>query len=159
MVHINARDYLAEWITRFVRNKDLIVRKIEEISKKEELIIAKLKEGKEHAYLVEPFLDNIDSALGKLKKYEHSSLIVYNTNGNFEIVLKNWEKLAKFSRHFSIHFVNPFSKTEKRWAIYPMTHDLVTEKAGLKQGLTALFMTVEATTKEEIERVIKENGR
>lgn len=150
-------EYLADWIARFVKNKDLIVKNIQEISQKEELVIAKLKDGKEHKYLIEPFLDNtnLDSALDKIKNSEHCSLVVYNTKEAFDTVIKNWEKLAKFKRHFNIYFVNPFSKTEKRWSLYPMTHDLITDDAWLKPGLLSIFATVDVTTKEEIEKVLK----
>ena len=82
-------------------------------------------------------------------------MVTYNTKEAFDAVIKNWEKLAKFKRHFSIYFVNPFSRTEKRWTIYPMTHDMVTEKAGLKPGLASLFLTVDAITKEEVEKILK----
>ena len=143
-----------------MKNKDLILKNIIEIGQKEELVIAKLKDGKEHAYLIEPFLDesNLNAALEKIKGYEYCSLVSYNTEKAFEAVIKNWDKLAKFKRHFSIYLVNPFSKTEKRWTIYPMTHDLITDKAGLKSGLVALFITVEPITKEEIENILKENN-
>jgi len=155
----NPRDYLAEWVARFVKNKDLIVKNILEISQKEEIVIAKLKDGKEHIYLIEPFLDNSNliSSLDRLKGHDNCSLAVYNTKEAFDAVIKSWEKLAKFKRHFSIYFINPFSKTEKRWTLYPMTHDLVTEGAGLKAGLLSLFSTVDSTTKEEIERVLKDD--
>lgn len=140
-----------------MKNKDLIVKNIAEIGQKEELVIAKLKDGKEHAYLVEPFLDDssLSSAIDRLKGYDYCSLVVYNTKEAFDAMIKNWEKLAKFKRHFSIYFINPFSKTEKRWTLYPMTHDLVTEEAGLKPGLLSLFATVDETTKGEIEKVLK----
>ncbi|MFC1732473.1 hypothetical protein ACFL6I_19385 [candidate division KSB1 bacterium] len=144
---------------RFVKNKDLILRKIEKISKKEEFLIAELKDGKQHCYLIEPFLDNIDAAFAKLKDYEFCSLVVYNTKENFDVLIKNWDIIAKFKRQFSIYFINPFSKTEKRWSIYPMTHNMVTEKSGLKPGLITLFSNVEAVTKEEIEKILKENNQ
>lgn len=155
---VSPSDYLTEWLIRFVKNKDLIFRKIESIGKSGELVIAKLKDGKEHAYLVEPFLGDIDAALAKLKGYEISTMAVYNTKENFDSFMKSWDKFARFSRQFSIHFINPFSKTEKRWTLFPMTHDMVTEKAGLKPGLLALFANVEATTKEEVEKVIKSDS-
>lgn len=142
---------------RFVKNKDLISKKIEQISRKEELVIAKLKQCREHVYLIEPFLENIDSALAKLRGYDLCSLVVYNTKENLDTVIKNWDKLAVFKRHFSIVFVNPFSKTEKRWIVYPMTHDMLTDKAGLKPGLMALFSNVEVISMQGIEKILTNN--
>lgn len=148
-------------MARFVRNKDLIVRKIAELSKTEEMLIAKLRDGNEHAYLIEPFLDGIaiKDILAKLKGHEYCSLVVYNTRENFDVVVKEWDALSDVKRHFSIHFVNPFSKTEKKWAVYPATHNIITEKSHLKNSLQALFANVDATTKEEIEKIIKNSGQ
>lgn len=117
-----------------------------------------MKDNTKNAYLVEPFADDKTtiSSIEKLKPYETCSLIVYNTKDNLSFVVKNWDRLAKFRKNFSITFVNPFSKTDKRWAIYPSTHDFVTEKSKIKQSLDVLFSNVEATTKEEIEKIIRE---
>jgi len=142
---------------RFIKNKDLFLKKIEQISRKEEMMIAKLKDGKEQAYLIESFLDSskIDGILARLKDYELCSLVMYNTKENVDLIAKNWEKIANFKRHFSIHFINPFSRTEKRWSIYPTTHDLVTDKSNIRNSLFILFGSVESTTKEEIEKIVK----
>jgi hypothetical protein len=140
---------------RYLVNKDLIQRKIDAIDDSaEDALLANLHDGKKHLHLIVPFVEDLDAALGRMKGYEPCSLVVYNARQNIEAVIKNWEKLVRFKRHFSIHFVNPFSKTDKRWTIFPSTHHLVTDKAGLRPGLEALFMTVEPITKEEVERII-----
>ncbi|MBI4150488.1 hypothetical protein HY488_03720 [Candidatus Woesearchaeota archaeon] len=147
--------YLKEWIHRYLVNKDLIQRKIDTIDDSgEDTLLTNLRDGKKHLYIIVPFLEDSDAALARLKDYELCSLIVYNTRQNLDIVIKNWDKLVKFKRHFSIYFVNPFSKLDKRWIIFPTTHQLVTDKTGLKPGLEALFITVDPITKEEVERII-----
>ncbi|MCX8146893.1 MAG: hypothetical protein N3D84_00285 [Candidatus Woesearchaeota archaeon] len=82
-------------------------------------------------------------------------LVVYNTKENIDFLINNWELFSKFNNNFSIFFVNPFSKTEKRWAIYPMTHDIIAERKNLRQSINVLASNVEIITKEEIERIIK----
>lgn len=138
-----------------MKNKDLIARKIKDISPKEDLIIAKMESGEDSAYIVEPFLkEDLGSILEKLKPYETCALVTYNTKENIDIVLKAWDKLAKFKRNFSINFINPFSKTDKRWALYPMTHDFVTDRKDLKRSISIISSNVEYANKNEIEKVV-----
>jgi len=146
--------YLREWIQRFMTNKDLILRKIKEMHSDEDMVIVTNMDGSKRAVFVCPFLESQD-CLSKLKDYENCAVVVYNTSKNFDFLLKNWEKFSSFKRHFNIHFINPFSSTEKRWAVFPYTHNIVTEKSGLKPGLLALFNNVEPITKEKLEKVLK----
>ncbi len=140
---------------RYLVNKDIIQRKIEAIDDSaEDALLVSLRDGKKHKYLIVPFLENLEAALAQLKEYELCSLVVYNARQNLDSVIRHWETLVTFKRHFSIYFVNQFSQLEKRWVIFPTTHQLITDKTGLKPGLEALFVTVEPITKEELERVI-----
>ena len=83
-----------------------------------------------------------------------SCLVVYNTKENIDFLVKNWDALSKFSRDFSMFFVNPFSRTEKRWAIYPMSHELIVEKKDLKRSIDVISSNVEMATREGITKVI-----
>ena len=113
-----------------------------------------LRDGKKHLFVIVPFLEDMDQALARLKDHEPCTLAIYNARQNLDLVIKNWEKLVKFKRHFSIYFINPFSKLDKRWIIFPQTHQLVTDKTGLKPGLEALFITVDPIAKEEVGKII-----
>ena len=101
-----------------------------------------------------PFVNDLSTALEPLKGYEHCTLICYNAKENFDVLVNNWERLVNFKKHFHMYFVNPFSNTLKQWAIYPHTHQIITQGQALKLGLTTLFQTVEATTKEALEKKI-----
>lgn len=59
-----------------------------------------------------------------------------------------------FKKQFNLYFVNPFSPTLKQWAIYPHTHQIITQGQALKLGLKTLFQSVEPITKEELEKQI-----
>ncbi len=135
-------------------NKDLIMRKIDNVKQKDDMLLIDLKDGKKQAVFVCPFIDSIN-CLEKLKEYDNCSLIVYNTKDNLKVLIKDWDKFSDFKRHFIIQFINPFSQLEKRWAIFPYTHNMVTEKAGRESGLKALFNNVESITKEKLEKVLK----
>lgn len=156
MIRIDkAVSYLKEWTHRYLVNKDLIQRKIEAIDDSgEDALLLNLRDGKKHLYIIIPFIEDMDAALQRLKDHELCTLVVYNGRQNLDLVIKHWEKLVKFKRHFSVYFVNPFSKLDKRWVIFPWTHQLITDKAGLKPGLEALFITVDPITKEEVEKII-----
>ncbi|MCX6706528.1 MAG: hypothetical protein NT001_00075 [Candidatus Woesearchaeota archaeon] len=145
---------------RFIKNKDLILRRIIDVEHKkgEDIIIANLVDGGRHAYIVEPFIDekDISKTIEKLKPYEMCSLVVYNTKANFDAIVRHWDKIAGFKKNFSVNFINPFSKSEKRWVVYPMTHELVVEKSKIGSSLKILFSNVDAVSKEEIENILKE---
>jgi len=135
-------------------NKDLILKKIDNVKQEEDLLLIDYKGGRKQVVLIHPFIDSIDS-IEKLKDHDDCSLILYNTNANLKVLINDWEKFISFKRQFNIQFINPFSQLEKRWAIFPYTHNMVTEKAGLEFGLKALFNNVEPITKEKLEKVLK----
>ena len=57
-------------------------------------------------------------------------------------------------KYLVVYFVNPFSKIEKKWIIYPSTHNRISDEASLKPGLRAMFDTVEAISKKEVEKIL-----
>ncbi|MBD3313383.1 hypothetical protein GF345_02990 [Candidatus Woesearchaeota archaeon] len=154
-------EYLAEWMLRFLKNKDLIFRRIDDIDhdREKNTLAVSMKDGTSQFYLIEPFIDDssLDSLLDKMKDQEACSLVIYNTKENLDVVTKNWDRLARFRRDFSISFINPFSRTEKRWVVYPATHSLVTDESKIKQSLKVLFSNVEPTNQKDIEKIIKSN--
>ena len=152
---------LTDWIQRFLQNKDLILRryaKIEKLPGKEDQIMITHKDGAKHLCVVVPLVNDLNTALEPLKAYEHCTLVCYNTKENFDMLINHWERLVNFKKHFHMYFVNPFSTTLKQWAIYPHTHQIITQGQALKLGLTTLFQTVEATTKEELEKKVGKEG-
>lgn len=152
---INPKQYLSEWIVRHVHNKDLLFKRIADIKEGEDLILVTMKDNRKCAYLVEPFVNTMES-ISPLKEYDCCFLVCYNTKENFNFLIKNWDALVTFKRNFCVIFINPFSHGEKKWALYPATHDMVSEKESLKPGLQILYSAVDETTPQEIEKVIKE---
>ena len=139
---------------RHIKNKDLIFRRIADIQQGEDMVLVQMNDNRTCGYLVEPFIQGMES-LTPLKDHECCFLICYNTKGNLDFLIKNWDKIIKFKRNFCIMFINPFSRGEKKWAIYPATHDLVSERPTLKLGLEVLFATVDAITEQEVLKVIE----
>jgi len=144
-----AEEFLAGWTENYLKNRDLILRRIEKLSRQKEKIEVKYKD-RQHTYLIEPFLE--ENILKKLSD-SHQTIVCFNTKENIEFALKHWEELIKHA-YLSIFFVNPFSKTEKIWIIYPQTHHGISDKATLNQGIYSLAEQVESTAKKEIETIL-----
>lgn len=133
---------LKEWAVNYIKNKDILTKFIEEIdeSPKEWDIAVKTKTGEKY-YLVVPDIGDFNEIA---KRIEGKSVVVValNTKKNLDVLIKNWENAAKHPGLCFI-FVNPDSEIEKKWIVFPYTHEKVTEKKSLERGLKALFQTVD----------------
>lgn len=147
------QSYLIEWLVRYIKNRDLILGQIKGVDEQENRVLVKY-EDKEQIYIVEPFLNDLSKII-EFKEYEFITVVVYNTRENFDFVCENWDKLANFKKHFNIIFVNPFSNLDKKWSIYPCTHNMISERASLKKGLETLYNNVEEISKEKLRKIIE----
>lgn len=137
---------LTDWTEQYVKNKDLLLKNVVNITRNEgdwTLSVIK-KDGVQH-FLVIPHLESIETVTSKLQPDTNACLVVLNTRKNLDIVAENWSELAKHPR-LCVIFANPDSSTDKRWIIFPHTHDKITERRTLKQGLESLFAMVEPHT-------------
>jgi hypothetical protein len=148
-----ATSFLIEWTVRYLKNKDAFFKKIQDLKTEGNRIFVKTTD-KDQTYIIEPFIDtaNIDALLGQMKE-DYCALVIYNTKQNLDIIIKEWKKLANFKKQFSIYFVNPFSKSDRQWIIFPYTHDMIAEGKGIKEGLMALASNVDPITKDEIAKL------
>ncbi len=133
---------LEEWTINYIKNRDILLKSIKSIeeSKNGWDIIVRKKEGKKY-YLIRPKIKDLCEILEKLNDGD-ITVVVLNTKDNLDIIIGDWDKL-KDCRKLCIIFANPDSELEKKWVLFPFTHDRVTEKASLKRGLKSLFQTVE----------------
>ena len=127
---------LSEWAVEYIKNKDLVQKRLVNIETTESLIICKYKAG-EGTYFIEPTLS--EKVLAEIKE-EECTVVCLNKKENLSILIKNWERFAKFKKLCFI-FVNPL--INERWIIFPYTHNLITEYSSLKRGLQSLFCSVE----------------
>jgi hypothetical protein len=145
--------YLEDWFVRYTKNRDLTFRKITEIKEDDNKVIVNHKDGKKQEFIIEPFPAEFSKTAETIKE-EHKGIVVYNTQKNFDMLTSEWKKLSAI-KNLAIYFVNPFSKTEKRWIINPYTHSLVSDASSLKQGLSAMFVMVDAITQDEVAELTK----
>lgn len=133
---------LKEWTVNYIKNRDIILKQIESINEKSKEwdVVVKTKTGEKY-YLIRPYMEDFNKIL-QLLDDNAVTVVVLNTKDNLNILIENWDKLVDYPK-FCILFVNPYSELEKKWVIYPKTHQFVTEKSSLGRGLKALFQTVE----------------
>ena len=147
--------YLVDWIIDYLKNKDLLLKKIELIDKDKKGFDVYVKfKDKERFFIVKPVIDDVDGILSKFNAEGHFGLVVLNTSGNFDVLIKNWGRFVKFKR-LCIYFVNPFSKLDKKWVIYPYTHNNICEKDALEKGLKSMFEMVEPLIGSSIKDTFK----
>jgi hypothetical protein len=152
MVDTNPVKFLKEWVVRYLKNKDIITRKIVSIEESEESFTI-VRADKKQEFFVEPFLKDLNNSLGKLKG-EYKSLVCFHTKENFEILLNEWNKFVDVGRQFMVYFINPFSKTERVLILSPYTHNLISDEDSLVLGLKTMAENVEYTTEEEVKKII-----
>lgn len=122
---------LLEWTIHFVKNKDLLHKKILNHKINGDEIIFEFKD-KKHVYKIEPDFNQIPKGDGFM------TISTLNKRSNIEFLYKNWEELKKNPK-LSVLFVN--LKNHEKFMLTPKTHDLITEKASLKLGLLTMMET------------------
>jgi len=134
----NITQEMREWLKHYLRSRDVFAKNIKEIIDKGDDIIVKYKD-KERIFIV--FSEIPEDFLLE----NHTSLVLFNTKKNFDWLLSKWNKISSYE-DLNTYFINPLSVTEKRWIVYPHSHNKITEKTSLKPGLKALFSMVDVYT-------------
>ena len=100
------------------------------------------------ALLMTTFGD-MDSIIQKINVNIYFSIVTLNSKENFGAMLKNWNKLIDF-KFLNIIFINPFSETDKKWIVFPCTHNKICDESSLESGLKSIFETVEIIDEQEL---------
>lgn len=138
-----SHSFLVDWTVSFLKNKDIIAKKIEKIEKNKDEFDLYLKYKDREQYIaVAPNIYNIDAILQKINNNFYFSIVTLNSEENFKAVIKNWNRLIGF-KFLNIIFVNPFSSLDKRWIVFPHTHQKICDGAFLENGLKSMFGMVE----------------
>lgn len=134
---------IKEWIVNYIKNRDILTKTIESIEENKDDwdLVVRTKTGKKY-FLIMPIIEDFNEILKKLDKGA-VTVVVLNTKKNLNSLIENWDNVIDYPK-FCIMFVNPYSELEKKWTIYPHTHEKVTGKASLAKGLKAMFQTVDS---------------
>ena len=131
-------DEMLDWAEHYLKHRDLILRKIDSFEKKVDSIFVKYKDGSDEVLIPYPNLGELKSEDIK----DNTTIVTYNTENNFKALLDGWKQFAEI-KNIKLIFFNPKSETEKRWVIKPYIHNRICDEKSLKQGLKAMFDTVE----------------
>ncbi len=139
--------FMVEWTINFVKNRDLVSKKIEKIEKGKEGFDLYVKyKDKEQYFIILP--SDILNAFKDIKDNSYFSIVLLNSAENLSFVLKNWNKFASF-KCLSVIFVNPFSSSDKKWILYPHTHNKICDESSLETGLKSMFEMVDPADEQQ----------
>lgn len=145
-----AKELLLEWAINFVKSKNAFIGTLQNFEKCKDFDAKAVYSDKEEYILAEPTIKDIDKLISALPKDKNVLLFVLNSFDNFNSVVENWKRFADLE-NLTIYFVNMFSHTEKKWAIKPKVHDLISDSKSLKSGLNSMFMMVEPVREQDLE--------
>ena len=157
----NTAKFLFEWSFQFIKNKDIVARKIVKIEEylNQGYIFVEYKDRRGVYYIV-PFISDFDKVWNELQEFKKatnstdSCIVIFNSRENLDKITEKWSVVDK-DQKLQIIFSNPFSTLEKRWSIMPYIHSKITEASALKQGLKALFETVDPISEKMALRMIE----
>jgi len=149
--------FLAEWTVSYLKNKDILAKRIESIEKdKNGFNIIVNYSDRINFFVIMPIINDITGLIKKMNDKEaHYGLVTLNNRLNLDFLVKNWNALSEF-RNLCIYFVNPFSQLDKKWLVFPYTHSRVCDESLLASGLKAIFDTVEPITEEDAKARLKQ---
>ena len=151
----SAHSFMVEWTENFLKNKDILTKKIVSIDRNKDGfdLFIKYKDREQYVSVVVE-LKNLDSIINKINNTPYFTIVALNSKENFEILLKSWKRLVDF-KFLSIIFVNPFSGLDKKWIIFPYTHHRICDESSLELGLKSMFDTVEQIGEDQLIAKIK----
>ena len=145
-----SRLFLTDWTIQFVKNKDVVAKKIEKVENGKDGFDLYVKyKDREQYFIIAPEIIDISTILKRVNNNAYFSLVTLNSRQNFEIILKNWSSLISF-KFLNIIFVNPFSELDKKWIVFPHTHHKVCDENSLETGLRSIFKMVEPIEEKQL---------
>ena len=141
---------LLEWSINFLKNRDITAKKIEKVEKGKDGFDLYVKyRDREQFLIIAPDISDIGPIIQKVSNDFYFSIVTLNSKGNFASLLGNWSKLVNF-KFLNIIFVNPFSSLDKKWIIFPSTHNKICDESSLEAGLKSMFEMVDPIEEQEL---------
>lgn len=130
---------LSEWVKNYLKNRDVFKNEILCFEKGEwsDIVVKKISQD-----LFVIVSEDLNEALKNKIKDENLIVACLNTKKNVDFLINNWNFFSKFKR-LSMFFVNPNSKTETKWILYPYTHNFIADEKTLSTGLKSMAEGVE----------------
>ena len=145
-----SHSFLVDWTINFIKNKDIISKKIEHIENGKGGFDVYVKyKDREQYFIIMPVITDIDAIIRKLDSNNYFSIVTLNSKQNFDTMIKSWNNLISF-KFLNIIFVNPFSELDKKWIVFPYTHHKICDEKSLGVGLKSMFGMVEPIEEEQL---------
>ena len=156
MISNNPTQYIVSWFIRYIKNKDIMFKKIKNINIKDNNITITNNDNSEIKNIVCATSKDYNTVLCHIiKQNSNIGLIMLNNKTNLNNILNSWNDLTKI-KHLTIYFINPFSTLEKKWVINPRTHSLFCDSNVLELGLKTLFESVDEISESEFLKIIND---
>jgi hypothetical protein len=148
-----AKEFLIDWIIKYLQNRDVMQKKIESIEQGKANCDVYVKyKDKEQFIVCAPMIDKISDIVSKLgDKDKYYTIVTFNNSKNLKSLIDGWKKVVEF-KFLNMFFINPFSGLDKKWVIFPYTHNQICDKSSLQRGLKSMFETVEPIIEQEIKK-------
>ena len=151
----DAHSFLVDWTMNFIKNKDIVAKKIEKIENgKDGFDLYVKRKDREQYFIITAKIADMDSILRKINSIGNFSIVTLNSSENFEALLKNWGRLISF-KFLNIIFANPFSAADKKWAVFPHTHHKICDESSLETGLKAMFDSVDTIDEQQLAEKVR----
>ncbi|MBU0471869.1 MAG: hypothetical protein KKF89_01610 [Nanoarchaeota archaeon] len=124
---------LKEWIINFVKNKDLMYRKLVSYEEAEKTVLFHFKD-KDQAYFILPQLNQ--SIFLLIKEDGQKTIVCLASRDNLKFLIDNW---SSFSVVNDLNFVFVSVQTNKRWIINPGVHSKICDDDSLVFGLESMY--------------------
>ncbi len=150
MTENKLHSFLVEWTLNFIKNKDIFLKKIDEIENGKDGFDLYVKyKDREQYFIITPKISEIEPIISRINNISYFSIITLNSRDNLDSLLKNWNRLINF-KFLNIIFINPFSESDKKWIIFPHTHQKICNLPSLESGLKSMFAMVEPISEQEL---------
>ena len=138
---------LIEWITLFLRNKDMIKQQILHIEEKGHIVHITYKGEKKQDSFCYDTLHDLNEVFSAAKKSDTEptysvNVVCYNTAANLQMLIDHWQQFATHQR-LMVYFVNPTSHTDIKWILNPWLHNRIGDQKSLVAGLKSMASMVE----------------
>lgn len=138
---MDEKEFLMNWIVRYVKNKDLILKKIVDVTLDSGGVSVKNKSGQISRYVVLLSLASLESVVSSQPKDCELCVITINSKDNMNFLVKKWD-FAVSNSFLTVIFVNPFSDLDEKWVVKPSIHARICEKKNLARSFSSISETV-----------------
>lgn len=155
-VMADCETYVLTWLEEFLKNKDLIQKRIAHMERIDAGLRVERKDGSVVVYIPAPALD--EDVLAKARSRVHVGIITFNTPANVAFLKKRWEAFVALGRHAQIIFINPASARETRWIIFPATQAMLSEENMHAASIDTIREGVDELADIDIQKLVNEHG-